>query len=68
MSGPEGFYETNLIWKDKPPLKNNKSNTLGRLSSVVKNVTHRNQLERYDYIIQDQIKEGIIEKEDEVYD
>ena len=68
VSGPEDFYETNLIWKDNPPLKNNKSNTLGRLSSVVKNVTHRNQLERYDYIIQDQIKEGIIEKEDEVYD
>ena len=68
MSGPEGFYETNLIWKDNPPLKNNKYNTLGRLSSVVKNVTHRNQLERYDYIIQDQIKEGIVEKGDEVYD
>ena len=42
VSGPEDFYETNLIWKDNPPLKNNKSNTLGRLSSVVKNVTHRN--------------------------
>ena len=34
-----GFYETNLIWKDNhPPLKNNKSNNLGRVSSVVKNL------------------------------
>ena len=44
--GPGGFYETNLIWKDNhPPLKNNKSNSLGRLSSLVINLTHRNQLE-----------------------
>ena len=65
--GPGGFYETNLIWKDNhPPLKNNKSNSLGRLSSLVKDLTHRDQLERYDNIIQDQIKEGIIEKVDEV--
>ena len=61
--GLGGFYETNLIWKDNhPPLKNNKSNSLRRLSNPVKNLTHRNQFERYDNIIQDQIKEGIIEK------
>ena len=65
--GPGGFYETNLIWKDNhSPLKNNKSNSLGRLSNFVKTLTHRNQLERYDNIIQDQIKEGIVEKIDEV--
>ena len=65
--GPWGFYETNLIWKDNHlPLKNNKSNSLGRLSSLVKNSTHRNQLERYGNIIQDQIKGGIVEKVDEV--
>ena len=45
--GPWGFYKTNLIWKDNhPPLKNNKSNSLERLSSLVKNLTHRNQLKR----------------------
>ena len=67
--GPWGFYETNLIWKDNHlPLKNNKSNSLGRLSSLVKNSTHRNQLERYGNIIQDQIKGGIVEKVDEVYE
>ena len=65
--GPWGFYKTNLIWKDNhPPLKNNKSDSLGRLGNLVKNLTHRNQLERYENIIQDQIKEGIIEKVDEV--
>ena len=65
--GSGGFYETNLIWKNNPPpLKNNKCNSLGRLSSLVKNLTHRNQLERYHNIIQDQIKEGIVEKVDEV--
>ena len=63
-----GLYETNLIWKDNPPpLKNSKSNSLGRPNSLVKNLTHRNQLERYDNIIQYQIKEGIVEKVDEVY-
>ena len=61
--GPGGFYETNLIWKDNQPPK---SNSLGRLSNLVKNVTHINQLERYDNIIQDHIKEGIVEKIDEV--
>ena len=40
--GPEGFYETNLIWKDNhPPLKNSRSNSLGRLSSLVKNLTQK---------------------------
>ena len=47
--GPGSFYEANLIWKDNhPPLKNNKSKSLGRLSNLVKNLTHRNQLEIYD--------------------
>ena len=56
-----------LIWKGNHPLlKNNKSNSLGIISNLLKNLTHRNQLERYDNIIQDQIKEGIAEKVDEV--
>ena len=45
--GSGRFYETNLIWRDNhPPFKNNKYNSLGRLSSLMKNVKHRNQLER----------------------
>ena len=64
---PGGFYETNLIWKDNHlALKSSKSNSLGRLSSLVKNLTQINQLERYDNIIQDQIKECIEQKVDEV--
>ena len=62
-----GFYKTNLIWKDNHLfLKTNKSNSLCGLSNLVKNLTYRNQLDIYDNIIQDQIKEGIIEKVDEV--
>ena len=60
------FYETNLIWKNNHSSKNNKSNSLARLSSLVKTLAHRNQLERYDNIIQDRIKEGIVEKVGEV--
>ena len=63
--GHGGIYETKLIWKDNhPPLKKNKPNSLGRLSSLVWNLTHRNQLQRYDNFILDQIKEGIVEKVD----
>ena len=65
--GSRWFCETDLTWKDNHcPLKKNKSNSLGRLSSLVKSVTHKNQLERYDKIIQDQIKKGIVVKADEV--
>ena len=46
-------------------MKNNKSNSLYRPCSLVKNLTLRKQLERYENIIQDQIKEGIVEKVDE---
>ena len=35
--GPGRFYQTNLIWKEKPPpLKSNKPNSFGRLSSLGK--------------------------------
>ena len=37
--GPGGFYEMNLIRKNNPPpLTSNKSNSLGRLSSLVKDL------------------------------
>ena len=65
--GPGCFYEANSIWKDNhSPLKS-KSNSRGRLSisSLWKNSARKNQLERYDKIIQDQIKDGIVEKVDE---
>lgn len=65
--GPGGFYKTNLIWRDNhPSLENNKSNNIGLITSLMTNLTHKNQLERYHNIIQDQ-KEGIEEKVDEVW-
>ena len=65
--GPGGCYEMNLIWKDNhPPLKNNRFNSHCRLISLIKYLTHSNQLEGHDNIIQDQIKEGIVGKVDEV--
>ena len=55
----------NLVWNDNHlPLKNNKSISRGRLSGLMKNLTYRNQLQKYDSIIQDQIKEGIAGKVD----
>ena len=67
--GPGRFYETNLMRKDnQPPLKNSISNSFGRLSNLVKNLTRRNQSQRHDNIIQDQIKKDIIQKVDEVSD
>ena len=58
----EGWYETNLIWKEKhPPLNNNKSGRLGRLNNLLRNLSRINQLETYDDIIREQQKAGIVE-------
>ena len=36
---PDGWYETNLFWKEKhPPLDANKSGSLGRLNSLLNNL------------------------------
>ena len=47
---------------------NNKSSSFGRLKGLVKYLSHKNRLERYDNIIQDQIKKGIVETVHEVYE
>ena len=61
----EGWYETNLIWKEKhPPLNNNKSGSLGRLNNLYRNLSLNNQLETYDDIIREQQKAGIVETVD----
>ena len=61
----EGWYETNLIWKEKhPPLNNNKSGSLGRLNNLLRNLSRNNQLETYDDIIREQQKAGIVETVD----
>lgn len=60
---PEGWYETSIPWKgDHPPLPSNKSGSLKRLGSLVQRLKKTDRLNDYDAIIQEQLKEGIIEE------
>ena len=46
---PEGYHETNLIWKENhPSLQNNKSSSLGRLSNLIRNLNRLKSVEAYD--------------------
>ena len=59
----DGWYETGLLWKiGHPPLQNNKSASLGRLSKMVVKL-NRNPLllRQYDEIIREQLRQGIVE-------
>ena len=59
----EGYYETNLIWKESHSLlSDNKYGSIGRLNNLVKNLRRTNKLEAYDSIIQEQRANEIIEK------
>ena len=61
----EGWYETNLPWKgNHPPLPTNKTGSIKRLNNLVNKLEKQNITERYDEIIREQIKLGIIEKAD----
>ena len=61
----EGWYETDLIWKEKHlPLNNNKSGSLGRLNNLFRNFSRNNQLETYNDIIREQQKAEIVETVD----
>ena len=61
--GPEGYYETNLIWKEShPKLLNNEYNSIGRLQNLTRNLIRRKKLDQYDQIMQEQKDEGIIEQ------
>ena len=63
---PEGWYETNLFWKEKPPpVDKNKSESLGRLNSLLHNLKRNDQFNTYNDIIRDQQENGIVEKVDE---
>ena len=63
---PDGWYETNLFWKEKhPPLDTNKSGSLGRLNSLLNNLKRNDQFNTYNDIIRDQQENGIVEKVDE---
>ena len=64
MRHPEGWYETGPLWKaGHAPLPNNQKGSLARLSNLVKKLQEvPSQLDEYDKIIQDQLKEGIVER------
>ena len=57
-------YETNLLWKaNSPELPTNKLGSLHRLESLLKRLKKDPELlQQLDQIIQDQLKEGIIEE------
>ena len=58
----EGWYETALPWKgDHPPLPNNKEGSLRRLHNQVSKLRRMGKLEEYHEIIQNQLKEGVVE-------
>ena len=61
--GEEGWYETSLPWKgNHPPLPSNEAGSLCRLTGLVKKLRSQGMIERYDQVIQDQIKAGIVER------
>nr|XP_058950553.1 uncharacterized protein LOC131778181 [Pocillopora verrucosa] len=62
---PDGWYEAQLPWKgDHPPLPSNESGSLKRLGSLVQRLKKTGRLDKYDAIIQDQLREGIVEEAD----
>ena len=64
ICNPDGWYETGLLWKNNhAALHNNKSGSLGRLSSLVRRLQREPALlQQYDGIIQDQLEQGIVER------
>ncbi|XP_068680119.1 uncharacterized protein [Montipora foliosa] len=59
---PEGWYETSLPWKgNHPPLPNNKTVSLQRLSNLHNKLQRLGVTGSYAEIIEDQKSEGIVE-------
>ena len=59
-----GCYETGLLWKQEQKYQpgSNKVGSMARLNNLIKKLQKNEKLfNRYDEIIQDQIKEGIVE-------
>ena len=58
----EGWYETGLPWKgDHPHLPSNREGSLRRLRTQIAKLRQVGRLQEYDEIIQDQLKEGVVE-------
>ena len=57
-----GWYETNLSWKpNHPDLPTIEAESKRRLDNLVKRLKRSGTYEQYDEIIQDQLKQGVIE-------
>ena len=57
------YYKINLIWNENHlSLQNNESNSLERLNSLIRNLSCSKSLEAYDKVMQDQTREGIVER------
>ena len=60
---PDGWHGVRLPWRgDHSPLLSNKSGRLIRLGSLVQHLKKAGRLDEYDVIIQDQLREGIMEE------
>ena len=59
-----GWHKTGLIWKtDHPVLTNNKSNSLGRLNNLLKQLKKNTEkFIAYEKLIQEELEEGIVKK------
>ena len=61
-----GWYETGLPWKGgHPPLPSNEENSLKRLGTLVQRLKKTDKFDEYNSIIQDQLKEGVVEPANE---
>ena len=60
----ERWYESNIMWKQfSPALPSNKTGNLGRLRSLLRKMgKDLKLLQRYDKIIQEQLKDDIVER------
>ena len=59
----EGWYETGLPWRGKhPPLPGSEVGSLRRLGNLERKLRSQGTIERYDQVIQGQIKAGIVER------
>ena len=62
VRSPEGWYETSMPWKaNKQTLGTNECCSRRRLNRLVNKLSRGGNHERYDQIIQGQLKQGIIE-------
>ena len=63
---PEGWYQTRLLflpWKgNRPPLPSNEQGSLRRLKTLTQRLTKNGTLDEYDAIIQEQLRDGIVEE------